>query len=123
MKNASASARCINQKEDVDMAVVNRDLLESDFHTFLMEKDRLKERQPTKEEDRDGEKLKRLSVINPEDSSENLPSAHQPLNLFHFLAKSSLAQKLRNRSPSTALSFRSKIDKKMFNLQPSLKPE
>ena len=27
MKNVSASARCINQKEDVEMAVVNRDLL------------------------------------------------------------------------------------------------
>lgn len=123
MKNASSSARCIKQKEDVDTAVANRDLLESDFHTFLMEKDRQKERQPTNQDDKEGEKLKRMSVINPEDSSGALPSSPQPLNLFHFLARSNLAHKLRSRSPSTALSHRSKIDKKMFNLQPSLQPE
>ena len=87
-----------------------------------MEKDRQKERQPTNEEEREGEKLKKLSVINPEESNEALPSAPMHLNLFHFLARSNLAQKLRNRSPSAALSYRSKIDKKMFNLQPSQKP-
>lgn len=88
-----------------------------------MEKDRDKERKSANEEEREGEKAKKLSVINPEESNAFTPSPPQQLNLFHFLARSNLAQNLRNRNTSTALSHRSKIDKKMFNLQPSLKTE
>lgn len=109
----------------------NRNLLESDFQTFLTNKNQEKYRQY---EDPEESKLKRLSMINPEKEVVNSAreGSAKPLNLYHFQSPKShekeyFENKPRNLSTSNVTSeshrHQARIDKKIFNNQLNLKTE
>ena len=67
----------------------NRNQLETDFHTFLTNKNQERFKQ---HEDPEASKLKRLSMINPEiegASSSAREGPAKPLNLYHFQSPTS----------------------------------